>query len=301
LISWGFTADPEGIVEVDPGLYNKHWWLKHFFKRNSHRVDSMPSVSDFEQIQRIRQVSFKKGWKWVFEEWEFADRDAAERWLQLIVLNHDMDGQKPPREFWMINNRIYFLMATAAKDWFEHGEDLVRIMTGRKRGLIRLLFNPFVLEKFKKRKGGSNSSTSGKSIEWYEPEYEGFYYYYLLFNTPRRLPETVRFRDFRLYVYKLGKDPGFYEDRNEILIGVESKFRDPDLRRLDLVETTIQVINEYLGSPQYEMDGLWVYNYGERWLLLEHDEKEITGMHYHIMSGDFNGDKKDQIRSLMML
>lgn len=134
---WGFQLEEEAVFR-NRGDFSRHWWLGIFDRK--YRVDTshFPSAIDWQDISEIRQFTFKKNWKYFIEEWQFSDQQAARRWFNIAVKTRRLDDQKPPRIYWLEKDKMYFIMATAAYDWFEYSSELIRAFSGREASDIHL-------------------------------------------------------------------------------------------------------------------------------------------------------------------
>ena len=134
---WGFLKEEE-VVFRNREDFSRHWWLAIFGRKYRTDTSHFPSVSDWQDIREIRQFTYKKNWKYVIEEWQFSDQHAAQRWLNIAVKTRRLDDQKPPRIYWIEEDKMYFIMATAAYDWFEYSGELIKAFSGREVSDIHL-------------------------------------------------------------------------------------------------------------------------------------------------------------------
>lgn len=285
LISWGFELQEEPVI-LEPESYRYHWYLKHYMRPNHHARDTMPSQSALQQFQ-VRQAVFKKQWKFLIEEWKFESRDDAESWMHIINRNYRMDDQKPPRELWLDNNRIYFVVATAAKDWFEHGKELVELLTERDLYLVRLLNNPLNVADFKESKGGSNSGNR-RSKHHFTPSSPGMHYYFSLFNTPLRIPEYKRLGGLVIETYKYAEVAGDYFDKDEILVGIYANYQDRDLGRMNWVNQPLATLMDQLGEPHYEDPEKIIYFQAQRLLAFQIENDSVMDFRFKICDSDLS-------------
>ena len=137
LSDWGFYKEQEVVFRTREDL-SSHWWLTIFDRKSGMDTSHFPSVTDWQDIRQIRQFTFKKNWKYVVEEWQFSDQQAARSWLNVALNTRRLDDQKPPRIYWIEEDKMYFIMATAAYDWFEYSNELIRAFSGREVADIHL-------------------------------------------------------------------------------------------------------------------------------------------------------------------
>lgn len=137
LSDWGFHKEQK-VVFRNREDFSSHWWLAIFDRKSRIDTSHFPSASDWQDIREISQFTFKKNWKYVIEEWQFSDSHAARRWLNIVVKTRRLDDQKPPRIYWIEENKMYFVMATAAYDWFEYSNELIKAFSGREVSDIHL-------------------------------------------------------------------------------------------------------------------------------------------------------------------
>lgn len=280
LLAWGFMPETNAPIHLSVEDYKKHWYLRHFYKSGHVLMDTVPSEKQLQEMT-IRQISYKRNWKWILEEWEFTSRDEAEIWLYLIQRNHRIDDGKPPRALWLNGNKLYFVVATAAVDWSESKNLLIPMLTGHSTNLIRLLFQPIDIVEFKKKKGISNSSPANYKDK-YKSAKQGFHYLYTLFKTPSNLPETVRFTGFKLYSYKFGNQGGDFFDQNELLVGLKATYEDPDLGMLDWVGKSLDDFIQVYGEPTFKQQYKVAYYYLERAIVLKIDNDRIIEIEFNV-------------------
>lgn len=236
LSEWNFHKVKDTILN-DRTEFDRHWWLKIFGKKQQGVPDpDGPSLDDWETLKEIRQVTFKKSWEFVIEDWQLADTTAARRWINIALDTRDLDNFKPPRVYWTEGNRMYFIMATAAADWSEHSDKLIEAFTGMNRSLIELFNRPVDLAEYKRKKAGVRGRIIGK-IPWaYRPDTAGNYFEFRLFQKPgSKYPPEKLYDGLIIRTYRYGNDPGDHYAGNEELIEIESAVPDPDLGQLDLV------------------------------------------------------------------
>lgn len=123
---WGFQPHGKLIDTVDN--LQSHWYLKAFLSNRRDTGVFIPKDIDYSKIITIRNTTFKKNWKIIIEQWEMQDETAANRWMEIINNNTRNQYTKPPKRAWQEGKYIYFVMATAAHDWFEYGDDLIEVL-----------------------------------------------------------------------------------------------------------------------------------------------------------------------------
>ena len=160
-----------------------------FQKRKSNAdTTNFPVARDWASIKSIRQVIFKRDWRYILEKWQFDDDHSARDWLNIALKNKKLDDFKPPRVFWIEGNNMYFIMATAAKDWIEHSDELIESFSGKKRSFLSVFNAP--LDVFKYKKGnGANSGVETEEPYYYKPDTIGTYYNYFFFYKLRSREE----------------------------------------------------------------------------------------------------------------
>ncbi len=275
LISWGFR-DTTTAYFNDLNSFKNHWWLRIFHRRSK---DSLlfPTQSDYQAIKSIKQTEFKKGWKFILETWTLKDRESANKWLQIANRTRRIDDLKPPRVYWKDGNTLYFIMATAAKDWFEHGNSLIEIATGRKRILVEIFSNPLNTVHYKERHRGANSSTFTNYQPYtYLPDSTGHMYRYFWFHDLRRRSETKddAFNGLELYTFIFGESIGTYEDVKEEFIGVKSRLPDHFLGALDLVNKPVSYIENEIGISKTN-DNFWIATHDRDYLILHVENDSV--------------------------
>jgi hypothetical protein len=140
--------------------------------------------------------------------------------------------------------------------------------TRENHDLTIFLEAPIDIVAFKKKKGPSNSDSFRAPRSFYRPGDPGFFYQYMLFNTPVRYGEGERFRDFALIVYKFGHSIGHFYDTNEILAAIWCRLNDPDLGRANFVGTQVPEIRARFGEPSAVISDVLIYQRNARALAL---------------------------------
>ena len=138
----------------------------------------------------------------------------------------------------------------------------------QKEALTAFLVAPVDLVAFNRKKGGANSGAVKRNVWFYRPAKPGFYYQYMLFETPAGYTEAERFFGARIIVYKFGTTVGNYSDTNEMLIGLRTRLRDPDLGQANLVGVSIDTLGERFGEPFVSAGELVIYHHEGRVLSL---------------------------------
>jgi hypothetical protein len=140
--------------------------------------------------------------------------------------------------------------------------------TRENHDLTIFLEAPVDIAAFKKTKGGSNSESFGALHSFYRPSGPGFFYQYMLFNTPVRYGEGARFRGFTLIVYKFGHSIGNFSGTNEILAAIWCRLNGPDFGRANFVGTQVPEIRARFGEPSAVISDVWIYQRNARVLAL---------------------------------
>ncbi len=148
--------------------------------------------------------------------------------------------------------------------------------------IIAFLKNPLALQSFKLKKGSSNSGIfkSEVHLPLFKPDKKGFYYQYMLFRTPRNLSEQMRFEGLRIIVYKIGTAIGKYSNSNEIMVGLKSRYNDPDLGKANLVGLSVDAIIKKFGHPKIKKNNFIVYYHQNKILYLKINNKKIEWFKY---------------------
>jgi len=154
--------------------------------------------------------------------------------------------------------------------------------------LASFLESPIDLAEFKKTKGGANSGHADAPASAYRPEQKGFYYRYMLFNTPQSISEARRFSEFEIVVYKDGSEIGDYFDTNESLISIKSAFADPDLYDLNFVGKPVSEVSSALGDAYWERESVMVYHSKNDMLLLSISEEQVKWFRYIKLNEEIN-------------
>jgi len=175
LSKWGFLQEEEQSFN-NQAAFNKHWWLKIFNRKRNSDTINYPLSKDWSSIKAIRQFTFKKTWKFVIEEWQLENGHAASKWLKIAINTKSLDNVKHPRVFWIEGDKMFFIIATAAVDWLEHGDELVELFSGRKRSFISLFNQPLDVTEYKRKQGGANSGVATQRPYLYQPDTVGAYY-----------------------------------------------------------------------------------------------------------------------------
>ena len=274
LSKWGFIQEDEQSLN-NQAAFNKHWWLKIFQRKRNSDTTNFPLAKDLSSIKTIRQFTFKKTWKFVIEEWQLENGHAARKWLKIAISTKSLDNVKPPRVYWIEGDKMYFIMATAAVDWLEHGDELVELFSGRKRSFISLFNQPLDVTKYKRKQGGANSGGASQRPYLYRPDTVGTYYNYFFFHKlrVRFIEESFRGLNVRTYIH--GKEIGWYEKVIEEFIAIKSKLPDPLLGHLNLVGKDRNYLLDYLGNHYIAMKDIMVYQHNGDILILHLKDKKV--------------------------
>lgn len=279
-LEWGFKLEKESTLDKLSD-FEQHWWLKIFKKERSEDTSNFPKSKDWKTIKSIRQFTFKKKWQVVIEEWQLKDEQAARSWLNIAVRTQRLDGQKPPREYWIEGDKIYFVMTTTAHDWFEYGGELIEFFSGRSPRFLNLFNRPFDLKAYKKGNGANSGSRNGKPY-LIKPDTVGTYYEYFWFYKLRaRYPVQQSFDGLIIGTYIYGEEVGQYDKVDEELIYLKSKLEDPRLKhQLNLVgKSKVYLINQ-LGMNYLKFKDLIIYQYNRDLLILHISEDKIDWFNY---------------------
>lgn len=274
LLNWGFNNPEEKIITQRDEL-KKHWWLKIFDRYR----DRSPSEKDWNAIKQVRQLWFKKTWKFVIEEWTFDSEKSAQKWLNTALNTERLDDHKPPREYWTENNKLYFVMATAAKDWFEHGRQLTEIIAGKKIALFSFMNRPIKLKEYKKSQGQSNSGIWGHKPYFYRPDTVGTYYRYFLFQKFFRKHGNKSVNGLVIGTYVYGKTIGDYNKVEEELMSIKAKYNEPKLH-FDLVGYTKDQVVELFGKGENRDTQNLVYFHDHSILILHFEQEKVAWFRY---------------------
>lgn len=302
LMTWGFNERSEKLyTSIDD--FKKHWFIKRLFKKvNTASAKKrypylvFPSSTDWANLEKIRQVSFKKGWKIIIEEWTFADDKSADKWLDIAFSANRSNNEKPPCSYWTDGNKMYIIMATSSHDWSVYGVQLVEQITGKTKNLIRLLNKPIELKAFKKRAGGANGGPRKMLPYYYKPDTIGTYYGYFWFHDLRRrngTSESESVNDLHVLTYIYGEKVGWYNKVDEELISLRCKVPYSGLQGLDFVGLSKTTIENKLGKSSLEKKGCSIYYHNKSFLLIHFLKDEVDWFRY--IKTKF---EKDQVNEL---
>ncbi|MGL1889656.1 MAG: hypothetical protein OCD76_24290 [Reichenbachiella sp.] len=231
---WGFSLKKERTLTTKSD-WERHWWFNIFLKNRRRDTTNFPLTKDWQTIKEIRQYTIKKTWNIVIEEWQIESEQAAQRWLSIIIKTQRLDDHKPPRAYWIAGDKLYFIMTTAAQDWFAHSDELVQLFSGSNKRFLNLFNDPLDLATYKKGNAANGSTRQGEPY-LLKPDTVGTYYDYFWFKKLRReysAQQSFSGLNIRTYIY--GLEIGTFEEVAEELIGVKSRLEDPLLRKLNLV------------------------------------------------------------------
>ncbi len=277
--SWGFTLAEERTLD-ERRDFQEHWWLS-IFKRNGPDKTTLhyPKPGDWEMIQSIRQFKFRKSWQFVIEEWQLESDQAARRWLDIAVNTRRLDDYKPPREYWIDGDKMYFVMATAAQDWSMHGDELVQFFSGRSRFFLHLFNQPLDLKAYKKGNGANSGARTAKPF-YFKPDTIGTYYEYFWFHQLRHPYPSQSFEGLKIKSYIYGPEIGTYEEVEEALIGVKAKLKDHRLKHLNLVGKDRIYLTDNLGDNYLQLDDLMIYQHNGDLLICHLSADSIDWFHF---------------------
>ena len=168
-------------------------------------------------------------------------------------------------------------------------QDTLKVVV-EKSYLESFLENPIDFQQFKKDYGPSNSGgINGGPL--YKPDSVGMYLRFMLFNGNRDrnrklgISEGQKFKELQFYVYRYGKTVGDFFNTNEILVGFKCKFKDPSVKKADLVGKTKKEINVLFGNEYIRYKNYRIYEKNNRVLSLCFDGQIVLWTkYYHLMS-----------------
>ncbi len=158
-----------------------------------------------------------------------------------------------------------------------------------------LLNNPFDLQKFKKKKGQSNSGGAPKKTYYYKPNEKGFMMRFMLFppyggymgkdtSFLIKYPEAITLITFK----PNGKHQDMFLDPNETLIEILLRLNDKDLPELSFVGLDTTVIKEKLGSDFFRKDNCFIYANKKASITLKINGKMIQWVKYTRLNFEMN-------------
>lgn len=158
-----------------------------------------------------------------------------------------------------------------------------------------LLNNPFDLQKFKKKKGQSNSGGAPKKAYYYKPNEKGFMIRFMLFppyggyivkDTTYFIkhPEAITIITFK----PNGKHQDMFLDPNETLIEITLRLNDKDLPQLAFVGMDTTSIKEKLGSDFFRKDNCFIYANKKAALTLKISGKNVQWVKYTRLNFEMN-------------
>jgi len=286
LISWGFDS-PYQVQYNSIDKFKTHWLLKTAFRqsiisnieRYNYRKENIPDSSDWHQIKQINQYKFGHGWQFVLEEWQFINGSAALNWLSKIRMLTRLDDAKPPRVFWLENDRIYFIMSVAARDWFEKSAELIHLMAGTTQFNIELRNVLLDLPALKLALGQSNSGLYTLPNYCFMPDSSGFGYRYFWFISLRQQHREQAINGLELYSYVNNEVADFYNTNKEI-IGLKIALDDRKLGRRNLVGRNVDELLMSLGLNKTTSDSIDIVKFENDVLFLHSQNREITRLSY---------------------
>lgn len=145
-----------------------------------------------------------------------------------------------------------------------------------------LLDQPFDVQKFKKKKGQSNSG-GGKESYFYKPPGKGVYWRFFLFRTRmdgigelRALEQGISIVTFK----PNGPYQESYFDPSEVLIQVATCFNDKDLPELAFIGLDTTAVKQKLGDHFLRKEGCFIYTKEKNVLVLKLKGKTVTWLNY---------------------
>jgi hypothetical protein len=158
-----------------------------------------------------------------------------------------------------------------------------------------ILNSPFNLQKFKKKKGQSNSGGAPKKTYYYKPNEKGFMMRFMLFPPYGgymgkdtiyfiKYPEAITLITFK----PNGKHQDMFLDPNETLIEILVRLNDKDLPELSFVGLDTTVIKEKLGTDFFRKDNCFIYANKKAALTLKTNGKMIQWVKYTRLNFEMN-------------
>jgi len=158
-----------------------------------------------------------------------------------------------------------------------------------------LLNNPFDLQKFKKKKGQSNSGGANKKAYYFKPNEKGFMMRFMLFppyggymgkdtSFLIKYPEAITIITFK----PNGKHQDMFLDPNETLIEITLRLNDKDLPQLAFVGIDTTSIKEKLGSDFFRKDNCFIYANKKAALTLKISGKSVQWVKYTRLNFEMN-------------
>lgn len=145
--------------------------------------------------------------------------------------------------------------------------------------LTSLLENPIDLQKFKKSKDRSHTTTtvSNGTGYYFEPKINDSIFYTYNYPTenfinPKRIDQIV--------VFKYGKNKHKYEDETEILIELRIFNKDLDLGKANLVGLTKMELESEFGANYLVFENGIVYSNKNKVLILELKNSKVNSYRY---------------------
>jgi hypothetical protein len=158
-----------------------------------------------------------------------------------------------------------------------------------------LLNKPFDLQKFKKKKGQSNSGGAPKKTYYYKPNENGFMMRFMLFppyggyigkdtSYLIKYPEAITIITFK----PNGKHQDMFIDPNETLIEIILRLNDKDLPELAFVGMDTTSIKEKLGADFFRKDNCFIYANKKAALTLKISGKNVQWIKYTRLNFEMN-------------
>lgn len=164
--------------------------------------------------------------------------------------------------------------------------------------LGRFLAAPLDLAAFKRKKGGSLNEGIDASPWFYRPRRPGFFYKYMMFDSPLSYSEVERLSGFSVVVYKLGSRIGDYNDTNEVLVAIWCRLKDPDLGQADLVGRPVSEVTARFGEPFARVGDVLVYQRHRRALSVHTSGGAVDWFKYVALSREI--DTPDVVPELLL-
>lgn len=145
--------------------------------------------------------------------------------------------------------------------------------------LISLLENPIDLQKFKKSKNGSYTTTgvSNGTDYYFQPKIKDSIFY--TYNYPiENFTDSKRIN--QIVVFKYGKNKHTYEDETEILIELRIFNKDLDLEKANLIGLTKTELESEFGVNYRNFENGIAYSNKNRVLILELENSKVKSYRY---------------------
>ncbi len=159
--------------------------------------------------------------------------------------------------------------------------------------LNALLADPLNLQTIKKAKTGRSNSGGGPSDKFlFRPNYDGFYYFYFVF-------QGFNEHGPRITTYKKGKDIAGYMDTTEVFIQLSCDALDKDLGKANILSIPTKEILKKFGDNYIKKGQTLIYQYNKTILIVSYSSNH-TWFKIAKLSRHFdNYDQIDQTKKLI--